>query len=130
MELPDWNPGHKRCNGAITHHYHYHRRRIETEAKAKVVAAVWGAEFISFLAALAVLPRSIWKKRSNSSFSWLIKSRFFPRLEYACHNIIRVIQSKKTDPTVGSFLCFLSHLIFSKSIGDLLSQFCKVRFWL
>ena len=33
-----------------------HRRRMETEAKAKVVASVWGAEFIQFLAALAVLP--------------------------------------------------------------------------
>ena len=30
-----------------------HRRRIKTEAKAKVVAAVWGAEFIPFLAVLA-----------------------------------------------------------------------------
>ena len=32
-----------------------HRRRIYTEDKAKVVAAVWGTEFIQFLAALAVL---------------------------------------------------------------------------
>ena len=40
-----------------------HRSRMETEAKkAKVVASVWGAEFIKFLAALAVLPGSIWKK--------------------------------------------------------------------
>ena len=30
------------------------RRRICTEAKAKVVAAVWGAEFIKFLAELVV----------------------------------------------------------------------------
>ena len=29
------------------------RRRKKTEAKAKVVAAVWGTEFIQFLAALA-----------------------------------------------------------------------------
>ena len=36
-----------------------HRRRMETEEKAKVVNAVWGADFIQFLAALAVLPRSI-----------------------------------------------------------------------
>ena len=42
-----------------------HRRRMETEAKAKakakakVVASVWEAKFIQFLAALAVLPRSI-----------------------------------------------------------------------
>ena len=44
-----------------------HRRRMETDAKAKVVASVWGANFIQFLAALPVLPRSIWKKRLNSS---------------------------------------------------------------
>ena len=36
-----------------------HRRRKETEAKANDVASVWGAKFIQFLAALAVLPRSI-----------------------------------------------------------------------
>ena len=35
---------------------------METEAKAKVIASVWDAAFIKFLAALAVLPRSIWKK--------------------------------------------------------------------
>ena len=35
-----------------------HRRRIKTEEKANVVAAVWGEEFIKFLAALAVLPRT------------------------------------------------------------------------
>ena len=46
-----------------------HRRRMETEAKAKVVASGWGAEFIQFLAVLAVLPRSIWKKRLNSYYS-------------------------------------------------------------
>ena len=30
------------------------RRRIKTEAKAKVVASVWGAKCIQFLAALAI----------------------------------------------------------------------------
>ena len=44
-----------------------HRRRMETEGKAKVVASVWWAKFVQFFAALAVLPRSIWKKRFNSS---------------------------------------------------------------
>ena len=34
-----------------------HRRRMELEDKAKVVASVWGAEFIQFLAALAILPK-------------------------------------------------------------------------
>ena len=28
-----------------------------TEATAKVVASIWGAKFVQFLAALAVLPR-------------------------------------------------------------------------
>ena len=46
-----------------------HRRRMETEGKAKVVALVWGAKFVQFLAALAVLSRSIWKKRLNSTVS-------------------------------------------------------------
>ena len=40
-----------------------HRRRIYTEEKAKVVAAVWGTEFIQFLAALAVLHQDDKKKR-------------------------------------------------------------------
>ena len=35
----------------------HHRRRMKREAKAKVVASVWGAEFVQFLAALVVLPR-------------------------------------------------------------------------
>ena len=42
---------------------------METEAKAKVVASVWGAKFVQFLAALSVLPRSIWKNRMNSTIS-------------------------------------------------------------
>ena len=37
-----------------------HRRMVETEGRAKVVVSVWGAKFVQFLAALAVvLPRSI-----------------------------------------------------------------------
>ena len=43
------------------------RRRIETKGKAKVVVSVWGAEIVQFLAALAILPRSISKKRLNSA---------------------------------------------------------------
>ena len=38
---------------------YHHSRTIELEDKAKVVASVWGAKFVQFLAALAVLPRSI-----------------------------------------------------------------------
>ena len=40
---------------------------MELEDKAKVVASDWGAEFVKFLAALAVLPRSVCKKWLNSS---------------------------------------------------------------
>ena len=32
---------------------------METEGKAKVIVSVWGAKFVQFLAALAVLSRSI-----------------------------------------------------------------------
>ena len=38
-----------------------HKRRIKTEEK--VVAFVWGEEFIQILAALTVLPRTILKNR-------------------------------------------------------------------
>ena len=47
------------------------------EAKAKVIASIWGAKIAQFLAALAVLPRSIWKKRANTSFSLLLSPSFF-----------------------------------------------------
>ena len=40
-----------------------HRRRMEREAKA--VASVWGADLVQFLATIAVLPRSVLKKRLN-----------------------------------------------------------------
>ena len=43
----------------------HQRRRIKTEEKAKVVASVWGEEFIQFLAVLAVLPRTILNDRMN-----------------------------------------------------------------
>ena len=39
-------------------------------AKAKVVASVWGKEFIKFLAVIALLPRTILRNRINSSFSF------------------------------------------------------------
>ena len=39
-----------------------HRRKIKTEEKAKVVASVWGAEIVQFLAVLEVLPRSIYER--------------------------------------------------------------------
>ena len=38
---------------------------INTEEKTKVVAAVWGTEFIHFIAALAVFHQDYIKKRMN-----------------------------------------------------------------
>ena len=61
-----------------------HRKRIKTEEKAKVVAAVWGEECIQFLAALAILPRTISKNRMNASFSF--KSSYG-----AIHPIIQIV---------------------------------------
>ena len=49
-----------------------HTRSIYTEEKAKVVAAVWGTEFIQFLGALAILHQEDLKNRMNSSFSYII----------------------------------------------------------
>ena len=43
----------------------HHSRRMHTEEKAKVVAAVWGTDFIQFWAALAVLLQDDMKKRKN-----------------------------------------------------------------
>ena len=40
-------------------------KRKKTEEKAKVVAPVWEEEFIQFLAAIAVLPRTILNNRMN-----------------------------------------------------------------
>ena len=42
------------------------RRKIKAEGKAKVVASVWGEEFIQFLVAQDNLPRTILKKSMNS----------------------------------------------------------------
>ena len=42
-----------------------HRRRINTEESAKVVADIWGTEFIQFLGPLAILQWGHLKKRIN-----------------------------------------------------------------
>ena len=47
-----------------------HRRWIKLKDKAKVVAFIWVAKFVQFLAALAVLLQSIWKNRMNLTFSF------------------------------------------------------------
>ena len=40
-------------------------RRIKTEEKAKVVAAVWGREFIQFITALAILHQNDFKEKDE-----------------------------------------------------------------
>ena len=42
-----------------------HRTRIKTEEKAKVVASVWGKEFIQLLAALAVLQKDNFEEKDE-----------------------------------------------------------------
>ena len=64
---------------------------IEEGWREKQVCSLWGDEFIKFVAALAVLPRSFWKKRFNSSYSskstaakqlaWQEFNRFCPQTE-------------------------------------------------
>ena len=43
-----------------------HRRRIYTKEKAKVVAAVWGREFIELLAELAILHQDDLKTKGGT----------------------------------------------------------------
>ena len=45
-----------------------YRRRMETEGY-RLIASVWGAKFMQFLTAIAVLPRSIRRNRINSTIS-------------------------------------------------------------
>ena len=45
--------------------YQIHKRRIYTEEKVKVVVAIWGTEFIQFLAALGILHQDDLKNRMN-----------------------------------------------------------------
>ena len=69
-----------------------HRGRINTEEKAKIVAAVWGTEFIQFLAALAILDfRTILKNRMNSSFSSNHPGAIHPILQIILHGAIQGI---------------------------------------
>ena len=52
--LPPLPPPPPQLQHQLTPSARPYRRRINTERKAKVVAAVWGTEFIQFLAALAI----------------------------------------------------------------------------
>ena len=56
----------------------YQRRRVKTEEKAKIVAAIWGTEFIQFLAAVAVLHQDDLKKEMNSFYSLFLPGAIHP----------------------------------------------------
>ena len=73
---------HTRIKGT---QYMGHGRRIMTEEKAKVVASVGGKEFIKFLAAHAILPRTILNNRLQDDMKE--KDEFHPILQNRCgHN--------------------------------------------
>ena len=66
------HPGERPINQASlknSQKYLSHRRWINTEEKAKVVSAAWGAEFIKFLAALAISHQDDVKKRINRTMA-------------------------------------------------------------
>ena len=62
-----------------------HSRRINTEEKGKVVAAVWGIEFIQFVAELAILHyRTIFKN--------VVKLSVSSNHPGAIHRILQIVQ--------------------------------------
>ena len=74
-----------------------YRRRITTEEKTKVVAFVGGQNWLmKFLAALAILPRTILKNRMNSSF--------LSNHPVANHPIIQIVQCKTANVARNSVL--------------------------
>ncbi len=77
---------------------------MEREAKTKVVTSVCGADFVQFLAALSVLPRSIWKNMMNSTVSskpaeanlpifFIISSFFVSNVGTAGNSVLKVVGS-------------------------------------
>ena len=100
--------GHKHPGLDLAKH---HRRRMETEAKAKVVASVWRAEFIQFIAALAVLPRSIWKK------GWI--HHILPNEpRQNSYSIARKILLPETDATTFGFASLSILLLMLLSLSN------------
>ena len=80
-----------------------HRRRINTEEKATVVAAVWGTEFIQFLALLAIFHGTILKNRKNSSFTSNHPGAIHPVLQssYSAKQLRSKEFNKFSPQTVG-----------------------------
>ena len=91
---------------------------MEREDKAKVVTSDWGAEFVQFLAALAVLSRSIWKKRSNSTYS----SKKTQAKQLARQGIEQILPPKQTRRPLP---CLLSPSFF---YGSRVHDFIQILF--
>ena len=71
---------------------------IYTEDKAKVVAAVWGTEFIQILDALAIFHQDGLKNRTNSSFS-----SYHPGTIYPFFHIILFFKSTLYSSSFSSY---------------------------
>ena len=65
-----------------------HKRRIKTEAKEKVVASIWGTEFIQFLATLAV----VHYRSTNWRKGWLAPGWFEEKDEFILFFKIVLVQ--------------------------------------
>ena len=91
-----------------------HRRRINTEDKAKVVASVWGTEFIHCLAKLALLKnrinctRMIWRRMHSSCSSNLPTAK-----QLACCTARNLINSVPQKATIFAFSSVFILLIAS-----------------
>ena len=89
---------------------------MELEDESKVVTSVWGEKFVQFLAALAVLPQSIWKNRMYSTFSFKQTRRPLPCVPILSFFLAATL-AKKTQLVdlftahhfVSCFVHYLSH---------------------
>ena len=61
-----------------------HRRRIKTEEKVKDVAAVWGAEFIQYLAALAILHKDEFEEKDE----FILFLQIIPVATHPIHQLV------------------------------------------
>ena len=97
-----------------------------------VVVAVWGAEFIQFLGAVAIFPRTILKNRRNSLFSfkssWYNSSSRGKELNKFCP------QTKGTtfafSPVFILLLCLTSSEIQSWAKIFLLAFYCTYYYFI
>ena len=107
-----------------------HRRRIKTEERAKVVVAVWGAEFIEFFAALAILHLgNFTKKKIIEYFLYIILVQFilffklfFCKIASPARNWINSVPQTAATTFALSFF-FILLLCFRQGRKQLLVQF-------